>query len=201
MSKVKIQGNSSGTGTFTISAPNSNTDRSLTLPDGAGEIITSSTIGSNMPSGSIIQVVNSDNSYETSTTNTTVDVLSSSGTTWETSITPSSTSSKIIVSAHIFVKSSYWMAADVRTRLDILYKVGSGSYSSLSNNQMYSLYDYGGDGVSFEYIVPFQYQISPSTTDAVTFKFTCRSINSGCATEVNGSGTSGNSTCILYEVA
>jgi len=91
-----------------------------------------------MPSGSIIQVVNSDNSYETSTTNTTVDVLSSSGTTWETSITPSSTSSKIIVSAHIFVKSSYWMAADVRTRLDILYKVGSGSYSSLSNTKINS---------------------------------------------------------------
>ena len=152
--------------------------------------------------GKVLQVVYSENTYAMNTTSTTdVDVLSASGVTWETSITPSSTSSKIIVSAHIFVKSSYWMAADVRTRLDILYKVGSGSYSSLSNNQMYSLYDYGGDGVSFEYIVPFQYQISPSTTDAVTFKFTCRSINSGCATEVNGSGTSGNSTCILYEVA
>lgn len=40
MSKVKIEGNASGTGTFTISAPNSNTDRNLTLPDGAGEILT-----------------------------------------------------------------------------------------------------------------------------------------------------------------
>jgi len=42
MSKVKIQGNASGTGTLTISAPNTNTDRSLTLPDGAGEIVVSS---------------------------------------------------------------------------------------------------------------------------------------------------------------
>lgn len=40
MSKVKIEGNASGTGTLTISAPNTNTDRSLTLPDGAGEILT-----------------------------------------------------------------------------------------------------------------------------------------------------------------
>jgi hypothetical protein len=33
MSKVVIQGNASGTGDFTIAAPNSNTDRTLTLPD------------------------------------------------------------------------------------------------------------------------------------------------------------------------
>lgn len=43
MSKVKIQGNASGTGTFTIQAPNSNSDRVLSLPDGAGEILTDGT--------------------------------------------------------------------------------------------------------------------------------------------------------------
>lgn len=41
MSKVAIQGNASGTGTFTISAPNSNTDRALVLPDEAGTVLTS----------------------------------------------------------------------------------------------------------------------------------------------------------------
>lgn len=41
MSKVAIQGNASGTGTFTIAAPNSNTDRTLTLPDEAGTVLTS----------------------------------------------------------------------------------------------------------------------------------------------------------------
>jgi len=40
MSKVKIEGNASGTGTLTIAAPNTNTDRTLTLPDGAGELLT-----------------------------------------------------------------------------------------------------------------------------------------------------------------
>jgi len=39
MSKVKIKGNSSGTGVLTIEAPNTNTDRTITLPDGTGELI------------------------------------------------------------------------------------------------------------------------------------------------------------------
>ena len=33
MSTVKIQGNASGSGAFTIAAPSGNTDRTLTLPD------------------------------------------------------------------------------------------------------------------------------------------------------------------------
>ena len=41
MSKVAISGNASGTGTFTIQAPNSNTDRVLSLPDEAGTVLTS----------------------------------------------------------------------------------------------------------------------------------------------------------------
>jgi len=40
MSVVKIQGNASGTGEFTIAAPNSNTNRTLTLPDNTGTIVT-----------------------------------------------------------------------------------------------------------------------------------------------------------------
>ena len=40
MSKVAIAGNASGTGTFTIQAPNSNTDRVLSLPDEAGTVVT-----------------------------------------------------------------------------------------------------------------------------------------------------------------
>jgi len=41
MSKIKIQGDSGGTGIFTIASPNSNTDRTITLPDDAGTIVTS----------------------------------------------------------------------------------------------------------------------------------------------------------------
>lgn len=42
MSLVKVQGNVSGTGVFTVAAPNSNTDRTLTLPDETGTILTNS---------------------------------------------------------------------------------------------------------------------------------------------------------------
>jgi len=38
MSQVKISGNASGTGVLTIAAPNTNTDRSITIPDKAGAI-------------------------------------------------------------------------------------------------------------------------------------------------------------------
>lgn len=40
MSKIKLEGNALGTGTLTIAAPNTNTDRTLTLPDEAGEVLT-----------------------------------------------------------------------------------------------------------------------------------------------------------------
>jgi len=45
MSRIAIQGNASGTGTLTIAAPNTNTDRTLTLPDEAGTVLTTATPG------------------------------------------------------------------------------------------------------------------------------------------------------------
>jgi hypothetical protein len=41
MSRVSLSGNPSGTGTFTIASPNSNTDRTLSLPDASGTLNTS----------------------------------------------------------------------------------------------------------------------------------------------------------------
>lgn len=46
MSKVVIQGNASGTGNFTIAAPNSNTDRTFNLPDASGTVATTADIPS-----------------------------------------------------------------------------------------------------------------------------------------------------------
>lgn len=39
MSKIALQGNISGTGTLTIAAPNTSTDRTLTLPDATGAVV------------------------------------------------------------------------------------------------------------------------------------------------------------------
>lgn len=41
MSKIALTPNASGTGTFTIAAPDSNTNRTLTLPDETGTMLTS----------------------------------------------------------------------------------------------------------------------------------------------------------------
>jgi hypothetical protein len=49
MSQVTLQGNASGTGIFTIAAPNSNTNRTLNLPDAAGAVI----VGT-QPAGDIV---------------------------------------------------------------------------------------------------------------------------------------------------
>ena len=39
MAKVKIQGHASGTGILTVTAPNTSTDRTITLPDATGELL------------------------------------------------------------------------------------------------------------------------------------------------------------------
>jgi hypothetical protein len=171
-----------------IIKPNNNTLSSITALPAA------------ITTGKVLQVVNSDNSYATDiTSTTTTDVASSSGVTWQPTITPSSTSSKIIISANLSVQSSIYQSADVRSYVDILYKIGSGSYSSLNNRQHYSMYDYGGHGVSYLNNLVFQYLISPSTTSAITVKFTIASVNASGNTSVNYGDR--NSTCILYEVA
>jgi len=50
MSQVAISGNASGTGTLTIAAPNTNSNRTLTLPDGTGTF-TVNGVNSNIVSG------------------------------------------------------------------------------------------------------------------------------------------------------
>jgi hypothetical protein len=39
MSKITLSGNASGTGTFTIASPNSNSDRTVNLPDAGGDMV------------------------------------------------------------------------------------------------------------------------------------------------------------------
>ena len=101
MSKVVIQGNASGTGNFTIAAPNSNTDRTLTLPDEAGTVITTAGLpsglvtASDLPAGSIIQTVGNKGNTTVSTTTTSFpgsEVIN-------VSITPTSATNKLLITA------------------------------------------------------------------------------------------------------
>ena len=95
MSKVAIQGNASGTGTLTIAAPNTNTDRTLTLPDSAGTMMLTDTgvTTAQMPAGSVIQVVENNQTLARFSTSSTSFV----DTGFFVNITPTSASSKIVI--------------------------------------------------------------------------------------------------------
>lgn len=47
MSKIALSGNASGTGTLTIAAPNTNTDRTINLPDSNGTVL-AGTVGASV---------------------------------------------------------------------------------------------------------------------------------------------------------
>jgi hypothetical protein len=91
LSKIALSGNASGSGTLTIAAPNTNTDRTLTLPDNTGTILTNATTAG-FPAGSVLQVVNA-------TTNSAVSIATTTytDTGLSASITPTSATSKILV--------------------------------------------------------------------------------------------------------
>lgn len=54
MSKIALSPNASGTGTFTLSAPNSNTSRTMVLPDADGTLLTTESIISSVQAGSVV---------------------------------------------------------------------------------------------------------------------------------------------------
>ena len=95
MAKIKIQGSASGTGILTVTAPNTSTDRTITLPDATGTLLNSDGDGSSLTGvggGKVIQVVNgTTNSLLTSSSNT----LADTGLT--AAITPANSANKILV--------------------------------------------------------------------------------------------------------
>jgi len=209
MSKVKIQGNASGTGTLTISAPNTNTDRTLTLPDGAGEILTdastlsSSNLSGALPAidgsaltgittGKILQVVSA--KYSTQVSN-------SSGTSFDTgltaNITPSSTSSKIA----IFVsQNSGGSTGGGSNNIDYwirIVKVESGSGTTIYETK--ARYD----NITNQYITGISQSLttvdSPSSTNTLTYKTTMREANAASKL-VQAQYSNTTSSIVLMEI-
>jgi len=163
MSKVKIEGNASGTGTLTIAAPNTNTDRTLTLPDGAGELLTTTGDGSQLTgitSPAILQVqstsIASTVSASAANTNTLMGTVS---------ITPSSTSSKILITTSMVFKlsgadtmyASYYIHRDT-TKITEGFDGSTGDWTHT---------DYGGDQKGTCTLTHID---SPSTTSSIDYK-------------------------------
>ena len=95
MSNIVLQPNASGTGNITITSPNTNTDRTLNIPDVAGNIVTTGDTGSvtgtmigSLPTGSIVQVVHDSANEQTLAQGTLTTI-------YNTQITPSAIGNKI----------------------------------------------------------------------------------------------------------
>lgn len=100
MTKIVVQPNASGTGTFTIAAPNSNNTRTLTLPDETGTLLTSTGDGSALTGvGKVLNVWNVGKTNTFSTTSTSFVDL----TDFSVTLTPQSASSKFLVSYSVSV--------------------------------------------------------------------------------------------------
>ena len=182
MSKVKIEGNASGTGTLTISAPNTNTDRTLTLPDGAGEILLSNGDGSSLTgitTGKVLQVVEATPIYSVASTNQTTyqNVIS-------TSITPSATTSKIMV---YFQTSSF---TSTTTGNNTSFTLFRDSTNTSSGNGDF-VFRKDSDGTGHPSAVTIIKLDSPSTTSSVTYtvKFKQESTGGDSYYSYQGSGT------------
>jgi hypothetical protein len=174
MSLVKIQGNASGTGEFTIAAPNSNTNRTLTLPDNTGTILTGSSAitASQLPVGSVLQVVsaNKANVFSTSSSSFT-DITDLSA-----SITPSSSTNKILVICNIPIAGQDTSSGIGFNLVRGATSIGQGTGGTTTNaiavvymnaNNLYT-------GTSFNYLD------SPATTSSTTYKV--QMLSSGATT-------------------
>ena len=184
MSVVKIQGNANGNGTITFAAPNTDTDRNITIPDSAGELLLANGDGSNLTgitTGKILQVVQTGAPAGFSTTNSTVQ-----DTGHDASITPSSSSNKILVTVS-------WVGynnSTGRTYKAYLYRGATKIYGQHLGED---------SGIAFmsNSIVKLD---SPSTTSSVTYTMYVGTDGVGTA-YYSGSHAQGASTITLMEIA
>ena len=153
--------------------------------------------------GKVLQVVQGTAAYAFTTTSASfVDVQSSSGVTWETAITPSATSSKILVQFNPSVTMQQNGASQNRGTLKVMEKIGSGSYGNMSNNSvevqnMVGGYDYGGSGIQFRMRDLWSFLSSPNTTSECKYKMMVNT-SGGATTYVNDSSEVG--TVMLIEI-
>jgi len=199
MSKVKIQGNASGTGVVTLTAPNTDTDRTITLPDSTGTVLDSTStldatkLSGDLPAidgssltgtGKVLQVV--------STTKT--DTYSTSGdgdiSGLTATITPSSTSSKILITAHITGQSSGNDTTQTfGLKRDSTY-ICQGNADG-SRPQVTCRIDCSGG--NFNDTTSINYLDSPSTTSAITYTIHTWS-QSGHWCHINKTNNNGNTS-------
>lgn len=193
MSKVQLAGNASGTGIFTIASPNSNTDRTLTLPDSTGTLLNNSAQGiprSALPAGTVLQTVTGTSTTPVSIASTTFTDIGLSA-----SITPISSSSRILIMV------SYPWNSDSGGTVRIM-----GGSRIMRDATAIQTQTAGTLGTEFNGITSTSFRWrynnilidSPASTSAITYKVQCNGEGSYNVTYFN-SGVSG--FIILQEIA
>jgi len=187
--KIKLNA-ASGGGSFSLQAPSSSANnRVFTLPDSADATILTSTTAT----GKILQVVQFRKTDTfTSSQNGFVDIGVA------VDITPSATSSKILVTVSIsgFVHTGSGGAAKiVRTIGGTATDLGKADASGIRNVSSFSGSLYTGDGSSSDLLqmnANTQFLDSPSTTSQINYKVQCHPENN--ALRINYQENSQNTT-------
>lgn len=154
--------------------------------------------------GKVLQVVSFESSF-TKNINTTsqTDMEVSSGVTWEPTITPSSTSSKILVHYDISANAYHNGGSEGRGTMKFYEKIGSGSYSTLREHyEAIGAYDYDSsnpNGIFVGKMVNDTFLRSPNTTSAVYYKFSMACLNASATCTFNF-GSNQKSHVTLYEI-
>ena len=135
MSKIALTPNASGTGVFTIASPATNTDRTLTLPDITGTLVSTDAsgnvgIGTSSPSTKL-QIVQSGGNFAVGSAFAKVENTSGASASLVLADTTDSFALKNIGSALAFVGSS-----TERMRIDSSGKVGIGTSSPITKLQV-----------------------------------------------------------------
>ena len=203
MSKVSLAGNASGTGIFTIASPNSNTDRTLTLPDNTGTLLTSGSAiqSSQLPTGSVLQVVR-----QTITTYASYSMNASSiqATALTASITPTSASSNIIVQIMASIQGSnagQGVFGEIRrgtsTTLNPTAGGGTNNYPIHWMN-LQNLPNMGSQLASQTWLA-FD---SPATTSSTAYTFYVYGVSGTGTMDLNSQGTNrASSVVLIWEIA
>ena len=215
MSKVKIQGNASGTGVLTITAPNTSTDRTITLPDTTGTLLdenssvpaanltgtvadarisalTASKLTGNLPAISGAALTNLPGggkilavSSGTMTSSNNMNGTSPEYTGFSHSFTPSATSSKLWLNFHVPAMKN---GTDMNVSMYLYRQIGgSGGYSAVAGKMIQSL-DTGTSTWS-NAIFKLQYLDSPNTTSIVDYRIYTSIGNSNGLVYMNSGGS------------
>ena len=185
MSLLSMQGGATGTGTVTLLAPVTNTNRTITLPDATGTVLTNATT-TGFPAGSVLQVVSATTQSSTSTTSTSFVTTS-----FSVSITPTAATNKILLmlSGGNFDNNSTSNQGVAATFYRNSTNIGGteGIYLARSTTARLLI---GGSLLAYD---------SPSTTSATTYTLYIKS-EAGQSVNFNNSGNL-LSTLIAMEIA